>query len=105
MEDWIHHEDVRRANGLEPRPSDEHLDAALVGGFELMVAMPEFAAARRHIGVRLPDGRTLNGRDQTRVVVSGPPGEVLLALAGRARVADASVDGDRSFLDDQALSF
>ncbi len=27
MENWIHHEDIRRANGLEPRPPDAEVDA------------------------------------------------------------------------------
>lgn len=105
LEDWIHHEDLRRANGLGPRPRDEQLEAATVEGLELLARMPEFADARRRIAVRLPEGLTIGSGDDTEAVVVGPPGEVLLALAGRGQVADVTVEGETSRLDPVGLRF
>jgi uncharacterized protein (TIGR03085 family) len=102
LEDWIHHEDVRRANGLGPRGRD--LDPALADGIEAVSRIPEFADLRQGMAVRLPDGRSWSG-SHPAVTLEGPPGEILLALAGRAHVAEVAVEGDSSLLRVEALRF
>lgn len=105
LEEWIHHEDLRRANGLPPRPSEKATEKALIEGLELLAAMPEFAEARREITAQPPTGRQLNASDASRVMVIGPSGEVLLALAGRRPIAEVAIEGDETFLDSPALQF
>ncbi len=104
LEDWIHHEDLRRANDLPPRTASTALDAALTAGLELLASMPEFADRRAQIALRLPDGTVINDLASPRLTVSGPPGEVLLALAGRDHVAQVDLAGDTSVLG-TALAF
>lgn len=89
---WIHHEDLRRANGLGRRPDEP----ALVPCVDW--ALRYHRALLRDVGLRV----TLDGEEGTRcagpqhrsVTVGGPAGEVLLWLAGRREVAGVEVDGD-----------
>jgi uncharacterized protein (TIGR03085 family) len=104
LEDWIHHEDVRRANGLQPRGADARLCAALVEGMELLATIPEFSTGRERIAAVLDDGTLLTGSQQPEVTVRGDPGEVLLALAGRLHAAEVAVDGRAELLDPMALA-
>ena len=88
---FVHHEDVRRANGLEPRvlPSDE--DAALFRN----VSRGGRILARRLRGAGLElswagTDRVVTVKRSTPVArVDGSPGELLLFLFGRA---EARVD-------------
>jgi uncharacterized protein (TIGR03085 family) len=105
LEDWIHHEDVRRANGLGPRPPDPVRDEALVTGIEAVSHIPEFANLRQGIAVRLPDGRSWTASGDPTVSLEGSPGEILLALAGRAHVARVAVEGDAALLGAESLRF
>jgi len=90
LEAWVHHEDLRRANGADRRPVEPDL-----------VPCVEWALRFRRkklAGVTLAvatDGRRLTaGAGPTRIELTGPPGEVLLWLAGRHRVAAVEVAGD-----------
>ena len=94
LEDWVHHEDVRRANGMGPRPSSPALDAALLDGVRAVTALPELAAPRRAVEAVLPDGTVLRISDDPSVRLAGHIGEVLLYLAGRQQVAEVEVSGD-----------
>ena len=94
LEDWIHHEDVRRANGFGPRPADGRMEEALVESMQAVMSMPELAVPRRQVEAVLPDGRTFRLSERTSVRVSGRPGEIALYLAGRSSVADVTVEGD-----------
>jgi len=105
VEDWIHHEDVRRALAAEPRPTSPVLRQALVEGMELVATLPEFRQARERIRVVLPDGHVLEGDEPALVTVRGEPGEAILALAGRAEVADVTVEGTAELLGRHALAF
>jgi uncharacterized protein (TIGR03083 family) len=104
LEDWIHHEDLRRANGLPPRPASADLEAEITNGLVVLASMPEFARGRAQIMVRLRGGTVVNRLPDPHLTVSGPPGEVLLALAGRDGVAEAELAGDRTLLG-AALAF
>jgi uncharacterized protein (TIGR03085 family) len=91
---FVHHEDARRANGVEPRPRDPDLDDAL------WRMLP--AAGRRQLrqlrgfGVvaQGPDGRgaTLRkGFPEARI--TGAPGEIVLYLMGRKQAAHVELSG------------
>lgn len=100
VEDWIHHEDVRRANGQDPRPSSPSLDDVLWRGV---------GAAGKVAGLRLDDvgldavatdGRRLTVKRGAQVVeVVGDPGEVLLFVTGRIAVAQVELRGPGEAID------
>jgi uncharacterized protein (TIGR03085 family) len=95
VENWIHHEDVRRANGRGPRPPDGEIDAVLWDSLR----MSTFIARRRIKGAGLvlktPDGRERTVKDaEPRVTINGAPGELVLFMSGRQEAADVSYDGD-----------
>jgi uncharacterized protein (TIGR03085 family) len=92
---FVHHEDVRRANGMGPRPLEPDLDAAL---------WRNVVRAGRFLGRRLRDTglevewtgtsrrrRVRPGEPTARLV--GTPGELLLFLFGRVRAAEVEVVG------------
>jgi uncharacterized protein (TIGR03085 family) len=92
---FVHHEDVRRANGGGPRALGPAMDAALWAN----VGRAPWVLARRLHGAGLelwspgtaPTVRARRGTPTVRIV--GPPGEVLLYLFGRQRAARVEVLG------------
>jgi uncharacterized protein (TIGR03085 family) len=94
VENWIHHEDVRRANSQGPRPADEEVDAFLWRTLGLSGRM----AARKvkPFGLELDagEGRQRVPRDSDpRVVLRGAPGEMVLYLSGRKDAAQLDIEG------------
>jgi uncharacterized protein (TIGR03085 family) len=94
MENWIHHEDVRRANGQGPRPPDVEVDAFLWRSLGLSSRL----AARKvkKIGFELDAGegrRRVLRSAEPRVVLRGAPGELVLYLSGRKAAAQVELDG------------
>jgi len=92
---FVHHEDVRRANGALPRTSEPGLDQAL---WHNACAGAWFLTRRlRGIGLELEWSETAEvrrvrrGRPTVRVV--GPPGELLLHLFGRRDAAVVELRG------------
>jgi uncharacterized protein (TIGR03085 family) len=93
---FVHHEDVRRANGWGPRRNVPDLDAALWRN----VARAPWLLARRLRGVGLElewagtseRVRARRGAPTARLV--GPPGELMLFLFGRRAVAEVEVAGE-----------
>jgi uncharacterized protein (TIGR03085 family) len=96
LEEWIHHEDIRRANGEGPRPLDPRLADRLLAGMLAMSRFRFFAKPREGIEVTLPGGTRYDvGDGPTRTRVSGDVGEVALWLAGRGRATvGVDVGGD-----------
>jgi len=91
---FVHHEDVRRANGLRPRRLGPALDAAL--WWRLRAFGPYLVRNLRGLGVQVstPDGRTatlLPGRPQLQL--SGATGELFMYVFNRRRSARVRVDG------------
>ncbi len=92
---YVHHEDVRRANGRPPRSNDSALDEALWHN----VSLGRWLLARRLRGVGLElcwagTSRTVRARrgsPEARIV--GRPGELLLYLFGRQAAAHVEVTG------------
>jgi len=92
---FVHHEDVRRANGLAPRSNSPAVDAAL---WRNLSCAPWLLARRlRDTGLELEwagTGKTLRvrrGKPAARIV--GLPGELLLYLFGRQCAARVEVNG------------
>ena len=90
---FIHHEDVRRANGLEPRSPVEDLEA-------LSWRMTGYNARRlarqiRPYSIQLvrPDGATRTFGSGTPATLTGPASELLLYLDGRRATARATLGG------------
>lgn len=92
---FVHHEDVRRANGEEPRSLSPAMDAALWrnvrrGSYYLSRRLHacgfkiEWAGTDKQVTVR---------QGEPTVRLSGPPGELLLYVFGRKAAARVEVSG------------
>jgi uncharacterized protein (TIGR03085 family) len=90
LESWIHHEDLRRANELGRRPDEPDLAPCIDW------ALRYHRSLLRDVGLRVSfDGeRRSVGPSTPSITVAGPPGEVLLWLAGRPAAAGVEVGGD-----------
>ena len=92
---FVHHEDVRRANGRGPRTNELALDEAL---WRNVSQAPWFLARRlRGAGLELrwaATARTVRARrGESTLHMTGPPGELLLYLFGRQRAAEVDIVG------------
>ncbi|RUL94305.1 TIGR03085 family metal-binding protein [Verrucosispora sp. FIM060022] len=94
MEFFIHHEDVRRAQPQwQPRQLPAELDQALWRRSSTLARM----ALRRfpaQLTVAAPGhGEVATGRGGEPLRLVGAPGELILFLSGRQRVAQVEIDG------------
>ena len=96
-ENFIHHEDVRRANGEGARVIPEETEDVLWKNLSLGARL----AGRRVRGAALVL-QTSRGRERVvskegpRVVVSGPVGELALFMSGRKEAAEVQTEGDHA---------
>ncbi|WP_089157192.1 TIGR03085 family metal-binding protein [Micromonospora sp. NBS 11-29] len=94
MEFFVHHEDVRRArSGWRPRELPAGQQEALWKRVALLarLALRRFPA---EVLVQAPGrGEVRVGRGGERLRVVGAPGELVLFLTGRQRVARVQIDG------------
>jgi uncharacterized protein (TIGR03085 family) len=94
MEYFVHQEDARRANGLEPSQVDPDLDGALWR--MLRLSGRRQLRSLRGFGVR---GKTHDGRETVlrkgfpEAAITGAPGEILLYLMGRKQAARVELSG------------
>ena len=92
---FVHHEDVRRANGRGPRTSEQAMDEALWRN----VSRGRWFLARRLHGAGLElqwagTAQTVRARrGEPTARIAGPPGELLLYLFGRQSAAHVEVSG------------
>jgi uncharacterized protein (TIGR03085 family) len=93
LEYFIHHEDVRRANGRDPRPAMADLEA-------LSWRMVGYSARRvarriRPYGLELvlPDGRRRQYGSGAMATLTGPATELMLYLGGRRSAARVTFSG------------
>jgi uncharacterized protein (TIGR03085 family) len=98
---FVHHEDVRRANGLGPRTNSPAEDAAL---FRNVTRAGSFLARRlRGAGLDLAwagtDKVVRARRGQPTARVHGLPGELLMFLFGRRDAADVEITGSPEAID------
>jgi uncharacterized protein (TIGR03085 family) len=94
-ENYVHHEDVRRAGGEGPRALDPELDALLwkMLGFGARLAKRKVKGAG--LVLRTPDGRErVVSTEGPPVELRGTPGELALFMAGRKEAAVVEHEGD-----------
>ncbi|HWS45945.1 MAG TPA: TIGR03085 family metal-binding protein [Acidimicrobiia bacterium] len=94
-ENFIHHEDVRRASGEPPRELGTELDAVLwrMLGFGARLARRHLKDA--HLVLRTLDGREcVVSKTGAPVTLTGTPGELTLFMAGRKEAAEVTHEGD-----------
>jgi uncharacterized protein (TIGR03085 family) len=91
-ENFIHHEDVRRASGERPRTLDTDMS-------DIIWKMVGFGVRKKRLhGVaftlRTPDGREkVITKEGEPVVTTGEPGELALFMSGRKEAAAVTHDG------------
>jgi uncharacterized protein (TIGR03085 family) len=92
---FVHHEDVRRANGRGPRANEHALDEDLWRN----IGLQSWFLARRLRGAGLElrwagSGQAIRARrGEPAACIAGPPGELLLYLFGRQHAAHVEVTG------------
>jgi uncharacterized protein (TIGR03085 family) len=90
----IHHEDVRRANGLGPRTDRPDLDEAVWGLTRRSARLA--TRSLKEVGLELvrPGGEMVVARKgEPRVSATGGPVDLALYLAGRKGVAQVEITG------------
>ena len=95
QEYFVHHEDVRRANGLAPRTDIDELEDALWSMLQRGARLQ--LRKVKDVGVELarPEGASFTARRGSPVVrMVGHPGELVLYLMGRKAHADVRFEGD-----------
>lgn len=93
MEYFIHHEDLRRPNGLDPRELDADLESQL---WTIVGRMSKMFLRKAPAGVtlRASDGRSTVPKDADQMVtVTGDVGELALFIYGRQHAAQVTLDG------------
>jgi len=94
---FIHHEDVRRPNGSEPRTDRPDLDEALV---RLVRGSARLLLRNFEGGIDLiwNGGVVYRRGPEPRAELIGSPGEILLYLSGRRQAARVELEGDPAAL-------
>jgi uncharacterized protein (TIGR03085 family) len=92
---FVHHEDIRRANGCGPRTHERAMDEAL---WRNVSRAPWFLTRRlRGVGLELQWAGTAKAirarRGEPSVCIAGSPGELLVYLFGRQGAAHVEVTG------------
>ncbi|MDO4928483.1 MAG: TIGR03085 family metal-binding protein [Corynebacterium sp.] len=101
VEHWVHHEDLRRAQGLQPRELDAATMAALYKNAKLMRFMihnphPVVVEPAGFTRIVAADRKGVVDRGDTVVHVRGEIGEIVLWIFGRP--SDVTIEGDQSQL-------
>jgi uncharacterized protein (TIGR03085 family) len=90
---FIHHEDVRRANGMGRREDRPDLDALCWRMSGLTGRLLARKSKPFGLELRRPDGQSRRFGSAPAAVLVGEPTELALYLSGRRSVADVSLDG------------
>jgi uncharacterized protein (TIGR03085 family) len=94
VENWIHHEDVRRANGQGPRPADAEVDEILWDSLKTSTLLARRRIKGAGLVLRTSEGRErIVKQAEPLVTVTGAPGELVLFMSGRQEAADVRYDG------------
>lgn len=95
MENWIHQEDVRRANGEGPRELSAELDAFLwrTLGLSGMMAGRKVRPFGLELDANDNDRRRMARRGEPLAVLRGAPSELALYLSGRKSAAQIELMG------------
>jgi uncharacterized protein (TIGR03085 family) len=99
LEYFIHHEDVRRANGLGRRDSRPDLEA--LAWKTVGLTARRLARRTRPFGLEVsqPSGPSRQFGKAPRAVLIGEPTELVLYLSGRRGAADVRIEGDAAAVD------
>lgn len=94
QEYFVHHEDVRRANGRGRRDDIADVENAM---WAVLKRGARFSVRKVAVGVELarPGGDVVVGRTGTPMArMVGEPGEIVLFLTGRKEAAQVTFEGD-----------
>ena len=95
VENWIHHEDVRRANGQGPRPADSEVDEILWGSLKTTALIAKRKIKGAGLVLRTPAGAERVIKQAVPLVtITGEPGELVLFMSGRQEAAEIQIDGE-----------
>lgn len=98
VEYFIHHEDVRRANGLGPRPRRPDLEDLSWRMLGILGRRPVRRTRRLSLTLVAEDGRRRSFGSGERVTLRGPATELLLYVSGRRDAAVVEVAGSAEAL-------
>ena len=93
-ENWVHHEDVRRANGDGPRPEDPEIAAVLTGVIKRTAKFGTRRIKPCGLALELPGEMIIVRAGSPTAVMHGAIGECVLFLAGRRDAAVVTLEGD-----------
>jgi uncharacterized protein (TIGR03085 family) len=95
-ENFVHHEDVRRASGEGPRAIDPEMNAILwrMLGFGARMSKKAFKGAALTMRTPEPHRERVVSTDGPAVTMTGATGELTLYMSGRKEAADVVIDGD-----------
>lgn len=99
-ETFVHHEDIRRANGMGPRAAADQPELMDALAFILRYQRRTFGGAR--VTIVAPDQRTVSSGDAgaaEQLTLTGPIGEALLWLSGRGDAAEVEAAGSPDVID------
>lgn len=96
LNEWfVHHEDVRRANGLPPRTGLDRLDASLWGTLQGAGRFMVRGLGGVGLTVEAPGrGQKVLRKGTPSATLTGPPQELVLYLNGRRGPAEVTLTGD-----------
>lgn len=93
VEYFIHHEDVRRANGMEPRPRSDDLEDLSWRMLGVLGRRPASKMRPFSLTLVAGGGRRRSFGSGDGVTLRGPESELLLYLSGRRGAAKVEADG------------
>ena len=98
-ENWIHHEDARRANGDGPRPEDPDVAAIMTNNAKRMGKFVTRRLKPCGLALELPDEMLILRAGHPTAVMRGAIGECALYLSGRRGAAVVTLEGDPAAID------
>ena len=94
-ENFIHHEDARRANGEAPRVIEAEMDAILWRMLGFGARMSKKAIKGAALTMYTPEGRErVVSTEGAAVTMTGAPGELTLYMSGRKEAAEVELLGE-----------
>jgi uncharacterized protein (TIGR03085 family) len=99
LEYFIHHEDVRRANGLELRPRSEDLERLAWRADRLLARRLPKRLGPHSLRLESDDGGVAEYGSGPTVMLSGRPTEMLLFLSGRPAGSALVISGSAAAQD------
>ena len=98
-ENWIHHEDARRANGETARPPDPDVEAILTRVTKRTAKLQTRRLKPLGLALDLPDELVIVRVGHPTATVSGRIGECVLYLSGRRAAAEVELHGNPDAVD------